>query len=74
MSPKLPFILTDAERAACARLFDHFEARIATLQIENENPDRTEPQTALLRGQVKTFRELLRLKQPPRIQESPPGH
>lgn len=71
---KAPFALTDAERAGNGRLFDHLETRIAGLQRENENPEKTEAQTALVRGQIKAFRELLRLKEPPRIQESLPGH
>jgi hypothetical protein len=70
--PNRRFALTPAEREACARLFEHLETRIAALQRENELPQ-AEAQTAALRGQIKAFRELLNLREPPRIQELPPG-
>lgn len=69
---KLPFALTNAEIAACARLFEHLETRIAALQRENENPNTDDVATGVLRGHIKGFREILRLQEP-RSQESPPG-
>jgi hypothetical protein len=73
MIAKQPFVLTDAERASAGRLFDQLESRIESLHRENENPERSEAQTAFARGQIKAFRELLRLKEPPKFQELPPG-
>lgn len=67
-APNAPFQLTDAERTAAVRLFDHIERRIAALQRENESPESTEAQTALRRGQIKAFREIERLSKPPKFQ------
>jgi hypothetical protein len=68
-----PFVLSDAERAACDRLFKHIEERIAALRAENDNPELDAVKTAEKRGHIKGFKELLFLAKPPRIQELPPG-
>jgi hypothetical protein len=75
----VPFALTPSDRASDLwdRLTEYFERRIATLHNENENPH-TDPnvdavQTALRRGQIKAFREMLFIGRPPQSEELPPG-
>lgn len=68
-------VLSDADIASLtwSRLEAHIERRIAALSRENENPEHGEVQTNLRRGQIKAFRELLRLAKPPQSQDSLPG-
>jgi hypothetical protein len=75
----VPFALAPNDRASdlWKNLEEYFERRIATLHHENENPhvdpmvDAT--QTALRRGQIKAFRELLFIGRQPQSEELPPG-
>lgn len=62
-----PFALTDAERASPLwdKLAERFAQRIATLSVENERPQDAEA-TAMLRGRIAAYRELLSLSKPAR--------
>lgn len=68
-------VLTDADIAGptWARLSFYLERRIAAIGRENENPEHDDVQTALRRGQIKAWRELLKLAKPPQSQDSLPG-
>jgi hypothetical protein len=58
-----PFELTEGERGSALweRLERHFIARIESLSRENESAHLDEVATAVKRGQIKSFRELLLL-------------
>lgn len=72
---RTPFALSDGDRSTAlwGRLMTHFETRVATLSRQNENPALDMAETDHIRGQIKSFRELMALDKPQRIQDSRPG-
>jgi hypothetical protein len=75
----VPFTLTPSDRASALwqRLEEYWARRLETLHTENENthldPKVDAVQTALRRGHIKAFREMLHLGKPPQSEELPPG-
>lgn len=49
-----------------ARLSEHFETQLAKLRARLENPSITDAESAMLRWQIKGFKELLAMAEPER--------
>lgn len=56
------FLLSDTDKAQglWVRLRAHLEGRLAAARVRNDKP-LTEPETALLRGEIKTLKHIIAL-------------
>jgi hypothetical protein len=76
MTPKPPFVLTKDERDSklWRKLMKHWEERLTSLRIQNDS-DRSETDTALLRGRIAEVKANMALdKDSPAVDIAAPGN
>jgi hypothetical protein len=63
-----PFVLTEHERTSplWAKIQGELEKKLAILRVRNDDPTLTESETAALRGQIKSYKTIIKLGEEPR--------